>query len=130
MEKLWLIFHIIGTVFGAGSVTTAYARELYFKKHPELLAKRGSLPVITPLLNIGFGLTIISGFGLLLQDPDHASSPVFWIKMGMVLILLANHIAINSYIRPRRETLPTLALISDYVSLLGWYAIIIVSVFI
>jgi len=123
--------HIIGTVIGAGAVTTAYARELYFKWHPAEMHKRGSLPVITWLLNIGFALIIISGMGLFGRDPNMlTNNPGFILKLVLVGLLLANHILINTWLRSKKETFTTLSTISDYFSLLGWYAIIIISVYI
>lgn len=131
MEKFWLALHLIGTAIGTGAVTTAYARELYFQYHPEKKDQRGSLPVITPLVTLALALVIISGFGLYLRQPSfYAQSTAFWIKMGLVAVLIANHIIINNYVRPRHQQLPTLAAISDYVSLVGWYLIITVSVLI
>ncbi len=131
MEKVWLTLHLFGLVFGAGSVTTAYAREVYFAKYPEQIAKRGSLPVITPLLNIGFLLMILSGLGLYLGNPArYNASPLFWFKMIAVAVLLLNHLFHNSFIRPQRDSILSLSKISDYTSLIGWYLIIILSVFI
>ncbi len=129
MENIWSFLHIVGTVFGAGSVTTAYWRELYFKKHPEEISKRGSLPVITPMLNAAFLILILSGFGLYLAHPeDYNNSPGFVFKIVAVIILLLNHVAINAYIRPRRESMIMLSKISDSISLFGWYVIIWLSV--
>lgn len=129
MEKFWLAIHIFGVVFGAGSVTTAYAREIYFKKHPELIAKRGSLPVITPMINIAFALVILSGIGLYLPNATELNkNPAFLIKMGLVLLLLVNHI-FHTALRSKRDQYKLLAAVSDYFSLYGWYAIIIAAVF-
>ena len=120
---------MIGFVIGAGSVTTAYARELFFKNHPEMAKDRGKLPVITTLINIGLGLVFISGMGLYLENPTYYSnSPGFILKMVMVLILLLNHTVINVYIRPKHGKGSLLATFSDTISLYGWYAIIVVSV--
>ncbi len=129
MHSVWIALHIFGTVIGAGAVTTAYARELYFRSHPEEIAKRGSLPVITPLLNIGFAVIILSGFGLYLANPaEFNASTGFIIKIALVLVLLLNHVFLNAFLRAKRSELKTLSVVSDYVSLLGWYAIIAVSV--
>jgi len=130
MDRFWLFLHLSGFVIGAGSVTTAYARELYFKFFPHESGKRGALRVISPLLNIGFTLLIISGFGLYLGNPQKFnSSPAFLIKMGLVILLLVNHIAINAFIRNNKEAYKLLHYFSEYFSLLGWYLIIGVSLF-
>jgi len=130
MQELLLFIHFIGIIFGAGSVTTAYARELYFKKHPEEISKRGSLPVITPLINIGLALLVLSGLGLYLENPgQYNQSAAFLIKTILVIVLIANHIFVNAYIRPRHAQLMALSKITDNISLYGWYAIIAASVF-
>ncbi len=131
MEKLWLFLHITGFILGAGSVTTAFAREMYFKYHPSEASNKGSLRIISTLINTGFAMLIISGFGLYLQDPQKLnSSPAFLIKMGLVILLLVNHIAINAFIRSNKEAYKYLHTISETFSLLGWYLIIAVSLFI
>ncbi len=122
--------HIAGFVIGAGSVTTAYARELYFKVFPHESAKKGSLRVISPLLNIGFALVIISGWGLYSLHPQkYGTSPAFLIKMGLLVLLLINHIAINAFIRNNKEAYKFLHIFAECFSLLGWYLIIAVSLF-
>lgn len=130
MEKIWIILHFVGVVLGAGSVTTAYARELYFRWHPEHHPRRGILPVITPLVTAGFILVILSGFGLYGLDAQNLSaSPLFLLKIGLVVGLLLNHIILNAYIRPRYAQMQAVGRVSDYVSLVGWYVIVIISVF-
>jgi hypothetical protein len=129
MEKFWLLVHITGVIFGAGSVTTAYARELYFKKHPQDIEGKGFLPVIKTLLNIGFVLVIVSGIGLYFQTPTELNAnPLFWVKMGLVILLLLNHILINLHIRANKHKLRGLHIFSEYYSLVGWYLIIILGV--
>lgn len=129
MEQFWNFMHLVGTILGAGSVTTAYARELYFKKHPDEIHRRGSLPVITPMLNAAFLLLILSGLGLYVVRPDQYNSSIAFIaKIFVVVLLLLNHVFINSYIRMRRERLMLVSKISDFISLFGWYVIVALSV--
>lgn len=130
MEKFWLFLHLIGFVIGAGSVTTAYAREIYFKVFPHEAEKRGSLRVISPLLNLAFALIIISGWGLYLENPQkYNSSPIFLVKMGLLILLLINHIAVNAFIRNNKAAYKLLHYFAEYFSLLGWYLIIGISLF-
>lgn len=130
-ENIWLIIHLFGVVIGAGSVTTAYARELYFRWRPEHAHERGLLPVISPLLNIAFALVVVSGFGLYIGDAEaYNASPIFWTKISLLGLLLLNHIFINAYVRPSREKLKVLTMMSEYFSLIGWYALIAISVLI
>lgn len=130
MHTLWIIIHVTGVIFAAGAVTTAYARELYFKHHPEEAASRGRLPVVSTLINIGFVLVILSGFALYLEDSaEHNAESAFWIKMGAVALLLLNHIAINAFLREQKEKYRLAAAFSDYFSLFGWYGILILSYF-
>lgn len=131
IKEIWLSIHLIGLIIGAGSITTACARDLYFKWRPELLNKKGSLLIIPLMLNISFVLLIISGFGLYLQNPqEYNQSQAFLIKMFFVVLLLGNHLLINAYLRPNKEKFKTIYNFSEYFSLLGWYFIIIISVFI
>lgn len=131
IKEIWFSIHLIGLVIGAGSITTAYVRDLYFKWHPEFSNKKGSLFIIPLMLNISFVLLIISGFGLYLQSPqEYNQSPAFLIKMFFAALLLGNHLLINAYLRPNREKFKTIYNFSEYFSLLGWYFIIIISVFI
>lgn len=131
IKEIWLSIHLVSFAIGAGSITTAYARDLYFKFHPELLNKKGGLFVVPFLLNFSFALLVVSGFGLYLQD-SHAynQSPAFFIKMIFVAFLLGNHLLINIYLRKNKEKLKIIYNISEYFSLFGWYFIAIISVFI
>lgn len=133
MEQLYLFMHIVGFILGAGSVTTAYARELYFKWHPEEVSKRGAFPIVTSLVNIGFALIFVSGLGLyFLHTEDWGFPPPLWfgLKMLFVAVLFLNHLFLNLYLRSRRSRFVVLSTISEYVSLLGWYVIIGISLFI
>lgn len=131
MKEFWLSIHIIGVIIGAGAVSTAYARELYFKWHPKELAQKGSLPIITFLINLGLGILIISGFGLYLINPGYYNnSSEFITKLVLVGLLIANHLTLNIYLRPNFKKLPKIAIASDYFSLIAWYGITIYSIFI
>ncbi len=131
MEKLWLFVHEVGIIFGAGSVTTAYARELYFRFNPHQMHGRGYLPIISIMINIAFALLIISGFGLYMTNPQkYNGSSYFGMKIVLIIILLVNHVAINAFIRGKKNEMKFVHTVSEYISLLGWYAVIAASILI
>ncbi len=88
------------------------------------------MPVITPLLNLAFTLVIISGFALYRMDATNLNhNHVFQTKIALLLLLLINHVLHNTHVRPRHPGAKVISFISNYFSLLGWYALIVIASF-
>lgn len=92
--------HLAGTLLGGGIAVAADRASIQ-------LALKGDAPFVPPVggravhqwVVIGLALIVASGVLMLLADLDtYVTSPVFWVKMGLTLVLLG-----NGYVRLRAE---------------------------
>ena len=126
LYELIIIVHIIGTALGVGAATFA---EIYYTRFnlDDIVTddERKTLSTTFTVLRIGLFLLVISGFGFLLyfrltEYLEPLTSPTFWAKMTVVLVLV-----INAFLLQTRKI--PLA-VGAAVSLTGWYTALILGV--
>jgi len=84
--------HLSGMFLGGGFAIAADRATLRALRHPKALAHHlEELHAIHRPVLIGLGLTLVTGLMMLAADWQAlAGSPVFWVKMGVFGLLLAN----------------------------------------
>lgn len=100
---LLLITHLVGTVLGVGGATMI---EVHLNKaladgsmSPD---ERGMLGLNFTVLRIGLVLAVLSGVGFIILYQStgqewRLQNPVFWVKMGMVLVVLVNALLLQAH---------------------------------
>jgi hypothetical protein len=89
--------HVGGLMYGGGRAVTADCKLLELDRHGSRFHSRPRAEVLEeiesahrPVL-LGLGVTLVSGALMWAADiRSLTGSPVFWIKMGVVVLLLAN----------------------------------------
>lgn len=121
-----IIVHLIGTALGVGAATFA---EIYYTRFnlDNILTddERNTLATTFKVLRMGLFLLVISGFGFLLyfrltEYLEPFSSPTFWAKMTIILILVTNAFLLQT----RKIPLA----VGAAISLTGWYTALIFGV--
>jgi len=126
LYELIIIIHIIGTVLGVGAATFA---EIYYTRfnRDDIITddERQTLATIYTVIRIGLFLLVISGFGFLLyfrltEYLEPLTSPSFWAKMTVVVVLVGNAILLQM----RAISLA----IGSAISLTSWYTALVLGV--
>jgi hypothetical protein len=96
--------HLGGMLLGGGLAIAADRATLRALRQRRGLAEHlDSLESLHRPVLIGLGLTVVTGIGMLFADLQTLiGSPVFWVKMGMLLVLLANGARLRSAARRLR----------------------------
>ncbi len=124
-RTLFIILHILGTIFGVAGATFALAFSRKAQSDGNIDASEGALLGITyTFLRTGLILIVLSGFGLLIYTrlTEHAQylySIRLWLKLTITTVLLLNTIALMA------KRIP--GWISHAISLVGWYAAFIIG---
>jgi hypothetical protein len=93
--------HLAGILLGGGLAVSADRTVLRWSSAtgPEAPGELQRLGTVHRWVIAGLGLTIVSGVAMLLADLDtYVASIVFWTKMGLIVLLIA-----NGYFKVRAE---------------------------
>lgn len=132
-SSLWLfpaveVLHILGFALLVGSIAAYDLR---------LLAPRPLLPVdhlgrlLLPVAVTGFLVAVAAGLLLFTSEATaFAANPMFWVKMGLLVLALANIVVFHNGIGRRMESWadlrpPPAARVAGAVSLLAWTGVLI-----
>ena len=94
-------FHLVGILVGGGVAVAADRASLRLSPatRPDWRTELDRLAAVHRWVVGGLGLVFVSGLLMMLADlHTYATSPVFWTKMGLVVLLLG-----NGYGRTRAE---------------------------
>lgn len=133
-----LVTHILAVMVAVGTVTvTDYLHLLGFRDR--VLEKR-TLPIFPLLSNLirgALALIYITGLAMVWMNPSVLSSPLFWLKVTLVLIVTINGFFLHHWMFPRieKETLagkPTtrmsiIAAAAGSLSVVSWYGIVVLA---
>lgn len=103
MELVFVIAHVVGTIFGVGGATMIEAHLSQSLKDKLVSAdEKAILAIDYRIVRIGLVLCILSGFGFLLLDKfegttQYLYSPRLWAKMVMVLIIGGNVLLLQAH---------------------------------
>jgi uncharacterized membrane protein len=93
--------HLAGVLVGGGFAVAAdrAALRLSPERGPEWSRDLASLTTVHRWVITGLGLTLVSGVFMMLADLEtYLTSVVFWTKMGLIVLLIA-----NGYLKLRAE---------------------------
>jgi hypothetical protein len=128
-----MYLHLAGLLLGGGAAVAADRETLKAAREPEP-ARADHLAFLGTVHTIaitGLGMLAVSGAAMLLADLETFwSTTVFWIKMSLVVLLLANGLLMRQGERLAR-TMPERAwrqlTASSIASLVLWFAILMAS---
>lgn len=133
-----LIFHIIAVMIAVGTVTVTDYLHILGIRDPVL--ERRTLfvfPHLSNLIRIALAAIYITGVLLAIAKPSVLSSPLFWTKVGLVVIVTINGFVLHHKIFPRiehgikhssyPENLIKMAAFGGSLSVVSWYAIVILA---
>lgn len=148
MQTAFIIFHIIGTILGAGAALFAEIFVIKALRDGVIEPLEGDyLKAIYTVLRVGLIITVISGFGFLFLYRingygEYLYDPKLWAKLTVIVVLLLNAILLQSRRIPllwgsaisltswyTAMTLGILRKISaGYFEILGWYILAVLAV--
>jgi len=123
--------HLAGILVGGGFAVAAdrAALRLSPERGPEWSRDLASLTTVHRWVIAGLGLTFVSGVFMMLADLDtYLASIVFWTKMGLIVLLIA-----NGYLKLRAEAALRNGVVAAWrrlrrttvMSLVLWFAVLL-----
>ncbi len=87
--------HVLGIALLVGAITSLDLRLLGWHRRLPLAPLRR---LLQPVALAGFSLALGAGLLLFLADPiGYAAMPLFWLKLSLIAIAIANALALNLY---------------------------------
>lgn len=94
-----LFLHFTGVAIGAGTGIYLAALARHAERHMDEVQARTLMPGLTGAVarvgNIGLGVLIVSGVGLVGITGHEALTPLFWVKMSLVAAIVAFVLRMN-----------------------------------
>lgn len=134
--------HFLGAVVAIGAVIATDAVNVFVHLRPRAARSSAHLaPVFSLVVWLGFLVLAVTGFFLVLEIPEVIDEGLFQLKMVLVAIVFVNGVVVNVWVTPRFRRLASefpeqtprvqrfvrIAGISAAISLVGWFATVIVS---
>lgn len=143
MYNLIIFLHLLGLSLGVGGViiSDVLFHALEKKERPERIIH--TFPYLSKIISLGLFILILSGIGLVSKEEDYLSSPIFWVKMFFVVVVIVNGLFLNLKISPKIikyytapheftdsdfSHLKAKAYVSGAISLFSWLAAFILGV--
>ena len=136
------LLHFLGAIVAIGGVIATDAVNLFVHARPASARVSARIaPIFSLVVWIGFLVLSSTGLLIFLEVPEVIDDGLFRAKMVLVLVVFANGVFLNLWVAPRFERLAgeweqrtqrvqrftMVAAISSAVSLVGWFATVIVS---
>lgn len=136
------LLHFLGAIVAIGAVIATDAVNVFVHVRPSSARASARLaPVFSLLVWVGFLVLSVTGTLIFLEVPEVIERGLFQAKMVLVAIVFANGVFINVWVTPRFQRLADeweqrtprvrrftmVAAVSASISLIGWFATVIVS---
>ncbi len=111
--------HVLGIALLVGAITSLDLRLLGWHRRLPLAPLRR---LLQPVALAGFSLALGAGLLLFLADPTgYAAMPLFWLKLSLIALAIANALALNLYPGVEHAS-PARLRLAGGLSLLLWLA--------
>lgn len=119
--------HFLGLCMLMGALLVMDLRLIGFQRVIPLSA----VHALTPLAIGGFLINLVTGVGFLFGDPRmYAVNYAFWVKMGLIVLAVANYVVFTFRVEPQLATLgphddtPPAAKAVGVASLVFWFGVL------